>query len=359
MHIHLVGVGGVAMGNLAAMLQAGGHTVSGSDHALYPPMSDKLREWGIDAHPFDAANLQRKHPDLCIIGNAISRGNVEVEYILNERLPYTSMAAALFDFFLKDKQVIVIAGTHGKTTTTFLMDHVLSEADRPPGLFAGGVRADGMNGFRVSDSQYFVIEGDEYDTAFFDKAAKFLHYRPKYLILTSVEFDHADIYENKRAYQKSFQHLLRLVPGKGSVIAAAEDRGVRQVLRDYHLAPIHWYASERFTRKKASALREIGIKPPYVQKENRGVSNDSPIALSAFSRKARTVQFDWPGTIEDFALLGEHNTANAQAVSILAAKLGLDPERVRGALQNFPGVLRRQQVRLDLPAESTAAADAG
>ncbi|MEQ9367168.1 MAG: Mur ligase domain-containing protein, partial [Leptospirales bacterium] len=222
MHIHLTGVGGVAMGNLAAMLKQSGHSVTGSDGPLYPPMSDKLRDWGIPVRAFDERNIRSKDGgdvDLVVIGNAISRGNAEVEYVLNERVPYMSMSAALSEFYLKDKEVIVVAGTHGKTTTTFLIDHLLSAGGVSPGLFAGGVRGDGMDGWRVSpESPYFVIEGDEYDTAFFDKSAKFLHYRPRYLVVTSIEFDHADIYENERLYRRSFERLLRLVPSAGLVV---------------------------------------------------------------------------------------------------------------------------------------------
>lgn len=325
MHIHLVGVGGVAMGNLAAMLRRLGHTVSGSDKALYPPMSDRLKDWQIEARPFSETNL--KGVDVAIIGNAISRGNVEVERILNDGLPYMSMPQALAEFLLKGKQVIVVAGTHGKTTTTFLIDHLLAQGGKQPGLFVGGVRADGVDGFRLTDSPYFVIEGDEYDTAFFDKGPKFLHYRPRHLVLTAVEFDHADIYADEAAYRLSFQRLLRLIPSQGSVVACAEDAGVRAVLEGYALAPVDWYAAGGFDAKKTK-LSPSG-KP------------------RTFRRQGRLVEFDTPGRVERFAMIGAHNTLNALAASITASRLGVPERKIVEGLQSFPGVLRRQQVRID------------
>lgn len=313
MKIHLTGVGGVAMGNLAAMLKRTGHTVTGSDSALYPPMSEKLKDWGIEAFRFDEKNLE--DADLVVIGNVISRGNPEVEAVLNRKIPYMSMSAALKEFFLKGKDVIVVAGTHGKTTTTFLIDHILATAGKAPGLFAGGLRSDGMNGFRVSDSPYFVIEGDEYDTAFFDKASKFLHYLPRYLVLTSVEFDHADIFHDFREYSLSFQRLLRLIPSEGLVIGCADNEGVKNVLKDHQLSPVEWYS-------RAAA---------------KGVSS--------FVRKGALVEFPYAGTVEELPLIGDHNISNALAAVLLARRLGISADSVRMALRTFPGVLRRQQVR--------------
>lgn len=341
MNIHLTGVGGVAMGNLAAMLKQSGHTVTGSDGPLYPPMSEKLRDWGISVRAFDERNIRAKdggHVDLVVIGNAISRGNAEVEYVLNERVPYMSMAATISEFYLKDKEVIVVAGTHGKTTTTFLIDHMLSAGGTAPGLFAGGVRGDGMDGWRVSpDSPYFVIEGDEYDTAFFDKSAKFLHYRPRYLVLTSIEFDHADIYENERMYRRSFERLLRLVPSAGLVVGCAGDRGVREVLAGYEFSGVQWYAP-----------------PAYVKKSMRSSSSRAGVRLAgglfSFRRDGRRVDFDCPGRVDRFALLGEYNTLNALAASMIAKQAGVSDTAVIGALADFPGVLRRQQIRLDIAA---------
>ena len=342
MNIHLIGVGGTAMGNLAAMLKEAGHQVTGSDAALYPPMSDRLREWGIAARPFAPDNLDGC--DLAIIGNVISRGNAEAEYVLNERIPYMSMPEALHHFFLRDKDVIVAAGTHGKTTTAFLMDHVLCEAAEPPGLFVGGLRADGQNGYRLSNSRYFVIEGDEYDSAFFDKGAKFLHYRPRYLILTSVEYDHADIYPSKALYRQSFERLLRMIPSKGLVAACISDAGVRIIIKKNNYARLAPYLGsaqkaalphpERHGKKDLARLtkykEEFGSLPKM------------------FASKGRRVRFSgYGGEVAPFSMIGEHNMANAGGVLLVAEAQGLDEERVRSALRSFPGVLRRQQIRLE------------
>ena len=334
------------MGNLAAMLKQSGHTVTGSDGPLYPPMSDKLRDWGIPVRAFDERNLLSEGGgtiDLVVIGNAISRGNAEVEYALNERVPYMSMSAALREFYLKDKAVIVVAGTHGKTTTTFLIDHLLTKGGVAPGLFAGGVRGDGMDGWRVSPkSPFFVIEGDEYDTAFFDKAAKFLHYQPRYLVLTSIEFDHADIYENEREYRRSFKRLLRLVPSAGLVVACASDRGVREVLTGYEYSAVQWYASAAFAKRKH--------KQTNVSRTDLGLAG----GLFSFERRGRQVDFDCPGRVERFALIGEYNTANALAASLVAKNAGVPEAKIIQGLTDFPGVLRRQQIRLDVEATRKA-----
>ena len=328
MKIHLIGVGGVAMGNLAAMFQKEGHQVSGSDRALYPPMSDRLADWGIDVKEFDEKNIGSA--DLYIIGNAISRGNPEVEKILNQKLPFESMAGALRRFFLQGKEVVVVAGTHGKTTTTFLIDHILQEAGERPGLFVGGVRGDGMEGFRNSNSRFFVIEGDEYDTAFFDKHPKFIHYNPRYLVLTSVEFDHADIYRDRFDYERSFRRLLRLIPSEGLVAACADDPGVRRVLDGFALAPVEWYGKEKGKKGK---------------KEKSGGMNQT-----SFQRDGRDVLISGAGRVDDFSLIGDHNTANATAAWILGRRMGIPPEIILRAFRTFPGVLRRQQIRREISA---------
>ncbi len=336
MKIHLIGVGGVAMGNLAAMLKSIGHNVTGSDGALYPPMSDRLRDWGIEARPFALSNIGNS--DLYIVGNAISRGNVEVEEVLNHNLSYTSMARAISTFFLEGREVIVVAGTHGKTTTTFLMDHILTTAGRKPGLFAGGVRADGMDGFRVpGKGECFVIEGDEYDTAFFDKHSKFLHYHPRYLILTSVEYDHADIYPDYESYMLSFQRLLRIIPSQGLTVACWNDAGVRQVMEGYNYSPLIRYGTDEIMPSvKAGKTPSL-----LLEKSQEG-------EYRSFKRTGRTVHMEYPGMIGNFSLLGIHNTNNALAVALVAERLGLKPEDVIRGLESFPGVLRRQQIRVEV-----------
>lgn len=308
MKIHFVGVGGVAMGNFAAMLRASGHHVTGSDKELYPPMSDKLKEWKIQVLPFDRANVRKV--DLCVIGNVISRGNVEVEEILNQNISYTSMSQGLYDFYLKGRDVVVVAGTHGKTTTTMLIDHILTEAGLGNGLFVGGVRADGHDGFRIPTSNLFVIEGDEYDTAFFDKAPKFLHYRPKYLALNYIEYDHADIYKNYEEYRWAFERLLRLLPGNGLIAACEESFGVKEVLADYKWSQVSLYG------------------------------------LKDFIRKGTTVNFKDYGEIENFPLIGDYNCLNALAAIRITTQLGLSFDQIRSSIRSFAGVKRRMERRM-------------
>ncbi|MDH5655655.1 MAG: Mur ligase family protein [Spirochaetia bacterium] len=318
MHVHLIGVGGIAMGNLAAMFKARGDRVTGSDRNLYPPMSERLLEWGIETLPFKAENVHSA--DLIIVGNVISRGNPEVEEMLNLNLNYMSMSGALSEFFLKGKNVIVAAGTHGKTTTTFLVDHILSQSGKKPGLFAGGVRADGMDGFRIGESEYFVIEGDEYDTAFFDKHSKFMHYRPKYLILTSIEFDHADIFADFDEYRTAFKRLLRLIPSEGGVVANASCPNVVNLLKDYSLSEVLFYGS--CNKKKLKNFSE-------------------------YEMDGAKVSFKKYFSVDSFPMIGEYNAANSLAALLVSLKAGLNMEQIQKGIKSFPGVLRRQQFRVN------------
>src|SRR5690348_8519602 len=218
-HIHLIGICGTAMASLAGMLKHRGFHVTGSDAAAYPPMSDFLRDLGIPvAQPFDAKNLEPK-PDLVVIGNAISRGNVELEYVLDQRLDFCSLPQLLHDEFLRGKEVLVVAGTHGKTTTTSMLSWIFHSAGLDPSFLIGGIAENFGRSFQLGEGKYFILEGDEYDTAFFDKGPKFLHYFPDGVILTSVEFDHADIYKDLDAVETSFKRLVNLVPQRGRIIA--------------------------------------------------------------------------------------------------------------------------------------------
>ena len=216
-HIHLIGICGTAMASLAGMLQQLGHRVTGSDSAAYPPMSDQLAALDIPIHePYAEKNLDPK-PDLVIVGNAISRGNVELEHVLDHRIPFTSMAAILHDEFLPGRESLVVAGTHGKTTTTSMLAWIYEVASRTnsalaPSFLIGGVAENFGASFKVRATKPFLLEGDEYDTAFFDKGPKFLHYFPDALILTHVEFDHADIYSDLAAVKTAFKRLVNLVP---------------------------------------------------------------------------------------------------------------------------------------------------
>ncbi len=318
MKIHIIGIGGIAMGNLAKMLKDSGHVVTGSDSTLYPPMSTQLAKWGFIVQDFSEDNIIEFNgypkADLYIVGNVISRGNIEVETVLDYNLPLMSMPQALYEFFLKSKKTIVVAGTHGKTTTTFLIHYILEKADFKPGLFAGGIRADNHPGFSIGKGRYFVIEGDEYDTSFFDKKPKFLHYRPYYLVLTSIEYDHADIYSNIIEYKKAFEWLLRWIPNKGKIIANYDYPIIQEILKN---------------RSNIIFYSQI----PYENIPNiysiRYRNNELNLFLSKISPK----------------IFGPQNFLNILAASLLARELNIDIQLIAKAVEEFPGVLRRQQMR--------------
>src|SRR4051795_6491647 len=218
-HIHLIGICGTALASLAGMLKERGLRVTGSDAAAYPPMSDFLRDLGIPvAQPFNATNLEPA-PDLIVVGNAISRGNVELEHVLDQRLAFCSLPQLLHDEFLRGKEVLVVAGTHGKTTTTSMLAWIFHSTGLDPSFLIGGIAENFGSSFRLGAGKHFILEGDEYDTAFFDKGPKFLHYFPDSIILTSVEFDHADIYKDLDAVEVAFKRLVNLVPRRGRIVA--------------------------------------------------------------------------------------------------------------------------------------------
>src|SRR5271170_4503170 len=218
-HIHLIGICGTAMASLAGMLQRRGFRVTGSDAAAYPPMSDFLASLGIPVRqPFAVENLAPK-PDLVVVGNVVSRGNVELEHILDQRIPFWSLPQILHDEFLRGKEVLVVAGTHGKTTTTSILAWIFHTAGLQPSFLIGGIAENFGSSFQLGQGKHFIIEGDEYDTAFFDKGPKFLHYFPDAVILTSVEFDHADIYKDLDAVETAFKRLVNLIPRRGRIIA--------------------------------------------------------------------------------------------------------------------------------------------
>jgi UDP-N-acetylmuramate: L-alanyl-gamma-D-glutamyl-meso-diaminopimelate ligase len=315
MKIFLVGIGGIAMGNLARMLQEIGHEVSGSDENLYPPMSDQLVNWGLSPKKgFSAENV--KGQDLVIIGNAISRGNPEVEEILNSGIPYISMPEAISQFFLKGKKVIVVAGTHGKTTTTFLIHYILKEIGLAPGLFVGGIRKDGFPGFEVGKGDWFVIEGDEYDSAFFDKGSKFLHYKPYYLALTALDYDHADIFSDLEAIRVQFRRLLNLVPGLGRVFFWKGSKELQSLLKGFTYSPSEAY--------------ELG-------------NRDSILAYKKGVLEWRSDKLKIRPK-----LLGIHNYRNAEVALRIALSISPElKEKIQEAFLTFPGVKRRQEIRYE------------
>jgi len=326
-HVHLIGVCGTAMASLAGMLRAQGHRVTGSDVAAYPPMSDQLREMGIAImEPYAASNLNQT-PDLVVVGNAISRGNPELERVLDERIPMTSMAALIHDEFLRGRESLVVCGTHGKTTTTSMLAWIyeVAGAGWKPSFLIGGVAENFGTSFRVTEgTRPFILEGDEYDTAFFDKGPKFLHYFPDAVILTHVEFDHADIYVDLDAVKTAFKRLVNLIPRRGRLVA--------------------FDGSENVTECAAKAFCSV---------ERYGFGKDS--YWQAVDMRHAGVVTSWTllrGGIE-FAKLtlpmaGEHNALNATAAAALAAGQGVPVEAIVEALATFKSVKRRLEVRAEV-----------
>ncbi len=312
MKIFLIGIGGIAMGNLAKMLFDLGHEVSGSDENLYPPMSEELKKWGLPTYlGFEPKHL--KGNDLIIVGNAISRGNPQVEEMLAKGMEYMSMPQAISHFLLKGKKVIVIAGTHGKTTTTFLVHHILKEAGISAGLFVGGIRQDGHAGFELGRSEFFVIEGDEYDSAFFDKSSKFLHYRPFYLGLTALDFDHADIFPNLESIQVMFSRLLRLVPNIGKIFYYKNSKSLESICKNFPYAPV-----ETFTLGDNDSILTLH--------KNQLILRESKIPIQT-------------------KLIGKHNFRNIElALRITKEILEKNFSKAIRALSTFPGVKRRQEI---------------
>src|SRR5437868_6768689 len=233
MHYHLIGICGTAMASLAGMLQARGHQVTGSDANVYPPMSTMLESLGIPVMQGYRAEHLEPAPDCVIIGNAIPRGNREVEETLNRKLLYRSQAETVKEEFIRGHRSLVVAGTHGKTTTTSIAAWVMDQGGLDPTFLVGGVVQNFDSSFRVTDSDYFIIEGDEYDTAYFDKGPKFMHYLPEVAIVNNIEFDHADIYADLFAVKTAFRRLMNLVPGKGKLIAGWDSHPVREVVASF------------------------------------------------------------------------------------------------------------------------------
>ena len=325
-HIHLIGICGSAMASMAGMLQTRGYRITGSDAAAYPPMSDLLHELGIAIkEPYAEANLQ-PHPDLVIVGNAISRGNVELEYVLDHRLPFRSMAEMIQHEFLTGRDSLVVAGTHGKTTTTSMLAWIYEVASRTqpevaPSFLIGGIAENFGSSFRVRDSKPFILEGDEYDTAFFDKGPKFMHYFPDGLILTHVEFDHADIYENLAAVKTAFRRLVNLVPRRGRVVAYDGSSNVDECVA-----------------KAFCSVERYGFKPDSAW-QIKDLGHDhrcSSWTILCNGKEFLKVTLPMPG---------EHNALNATAAAALAAGQGIAPHAIAEALSTFCSVKRRLEVR--------------
>ncbi|HTU43006.1 MAG TPA: UDP-N-acetylmuramate:L-alanyl-gamma-D-glutamyl-meso-diaminopimelate ligase [Candidatus Aquilonibacter sp.] len=327
-HIHLIGICGTAMASLAGMLKERGFQVTGSDAAAYPPMSDFLAGIGIPvAQPFDAKNLQPS-PDLAVVGNAISRGNPELEELLDRRIPFCSLPQLLHDEFLRGKEVLVVAGTHGKTTTTSMLSWIFHSAGMQPSFLIGGIAENFGSSFHLGGGQHFIIEGDEYDTAFFDKGPKFLHYFPDAIILTSVEFDHADIYKDLDAVETSFKRLVNLVPRRGRIIAF--DGAVGDATESPSL--------ERCLQKAFCPVERYGAGS-RAQWRIANVKFDADRTSWSVLRQGEV----WADF--EFALAGEYNVWNATAAAALAASYGISKNHIAAALSTFQSVKRRLEVK--------------
>jgi len=316
-HIHILGVCGTAMAAIAALAKSQGWTVTGSDTGVYPPMSDYLTDLGIAIAPFNVANLESP-PDLCIIGNALSRGNVEVEAILDRGLTYCSGPQFVGDHILPNRHAVVVAGTHGKTTTSSLLAYVLDVAGTAPGFLIGGVPEDFGGGARLGTGHAFVLEGDEYDTAFFDKRSKFLHYHARTLILNNLEYDHADIFPDLEAIKSQFHHLVRTVPASGTIIANADEPHISDVLNRGCWTPVITFS--RHGNEQAEWQWET-------------VAEDGS-AFRLYRHNEVVIEVEW-------GMIGVHNVANACAVAAAATALAVDIGAIANAFTTFSGIRRR------------------
>ena len=327
-HIHLIGICGTAMAALAGMLQERGFRVTGSDAASYPPMSTFLQSLGIPvAQPFAEANLgshSDPRPDLVVVGNALSRGNVELERVLDERIPFCSLPQILHDEFLLGKDVLVVAGTHGKTTTTSMLAWIFETAGLQPSFLIGGIAENFGRSFGLGEGKHFILEGDEYDTAFFDKGPKFLHYFPDSLILTSVEFDHADIYQDLDAVETAFKRLVNLVPRRGRIIGFDSGESVDRCLRKAFCPVERYGASDRADWRIANLHLGAERTSWLVQRDGK------------------------PWADFEFPLGGEYNVWNATAAAVLAANYGISKDVIAKALETFRSVKRRLEVKAEV-----------
>lgn len=328
-HIHLIGICGTAMASLAGLLQLKGHRITGSDQSAYPPMSDLLRSLNIPvAEPFSASNLAPR-PDLVIVGNAISRGNVELEHVLDHRIPFASLAQVVYDEFIAGRESLVVAGTHGKTTTTSMLAWIYEVASRrnsalAPSFLIGGIAENFGASFQWRDGGPMILEGDEYDTAFFDKGPKFMHYFPDALILTHVEFDHADIYRDLDAVKTAFKRLVNLVPRRGRIVAFDGAPNVDECVRRafckverYGFDPASYWHVHSLTHKGARSQWQV-------------TRQGQPWA-----------EFSLP-------MAGAHNALNATAAAALAFGQGVPLESITEALATFQSVKRRLEVRAEI-----------
>jgi UDP-N-acetylmuramate: L-alanyl-gamma-D-glutamyl-meso-diaminopimelate ligase len=325
-HYHLIGIGGTAMASLAGLLRAAGHRVTGSDESVYPPMSTQLQELGIHyAEGYSPANLD-VNPDIVVVGNAISRGNPELEAVLDRRMLYTAAAVVIKDELLRGRHVLAVAGTHGKTTTTSLLAWILESAGLNPSFLIGGIAENFGSSFRLTDSEYFVIEADEYDTAYFDKGPKMWHYLPVTAIVNNIEFDHADIYRDEIAYRFAFERFINLIPRNGTLVAGWDSPIMRELGPRSH-APIESFGYEG---------EATGEHPRWTARD------------VSFGEQGTTFTALHDGQVwgeVKTTLSGAFNVRNALAVIAAAEAIGADKAGVLRGFETFASVKRRMEVR--------------
>ena len=316
MHVHILGICGSFMGGIAALAKSLGHTVTGSDRNVYPPMSTQLEGLGITlTEGYDVAQFEPE-PDMVIIGNAMSRGNPAVEYVLDRNLPYTSGPQWLLDNLLKDRWVLAVAGTHGKTSTSSVLAWILEFAGYTPGFLIGGVPENFGVSARIGEGNFFVIEADEYDSAFFDKRSKFVHYRPRTLVLNNLEFDHADIFDDLNAIKKQFHHLVRSVPANGLILSEKHDNNMQDVL-EMGCWTTQEFISKDWTAQKTQA--DGGRFEVYYQGQLQGEVN--------------------------WSLIGDHNVHNGLMAIAAAHNVGVTTDIAIESLSEFVNVKRRMEIK--------------
>jgi UDP-N-acetylmuramate: L-alanyl-gamma-D-glutamyl-meso-diaminopimelate ligase len=322
MHVHILGIAGTFMGGVAAIAKAAGFRVTGSDLNVYPPMSTQLNALGIEFVEGYGAEQLDLRPDIVVVGNALSRGSPVVEAMLDRGMAYTSGPQWLAEQVLRDRHVLAVSGTHGKTTTASMLTWILDHAGLAPGFLIGGVASNFDSTARLGAGSCFVIEADEYDTAFFDKRAKFVHYRPRTVILNNLEYDHADIYPDVAAIRRQFNQLLRTVPASGRLVVNGDDAELATTL-----AAGCWTPRETFSLSRPDADWSASIEP-----------NSAWGAFTVQRRGRAVAQVAWSS-------FGEHNVMNALAAIAAAEHVGVPPERSAEALGEFRGVKRRMEIR--------------
>jgi UDP-N-acetylmuramate: L-alanyl-gamma-D-glutamyl-meso-diaminopimelate ligase len=318
--IHLMGICGTAMASLAGLLKDKGFVVTGSDQNPYPPMSTQLEKLGINIMKgYSAENLSPK-PDLVIVGNVIAKSNPEAVALLNSSIPYTSLPKAIGEWVIESRESIVVAGTHGKTTTTSLMAWIAEISNKKAGFLIGGIPRNFSYSFRIPEGDYFIIEGDEYDTAFFDKVPKFIHYKPRHVILTSIEFDHADIYKNLDEVKSAFKNLLSLIPQNGTLVYHVKDANINSILENF-----------KGLNKVSYGFNRADYMAKFISQNAEGST------FQVFHNSYFLGEFFIP-------LHGEFNILNATATIAMANQLDWNIEKIRESLESFSGIKRRQEL---------------